>query len=148
MPRSLQNKLRVTVSLQRRIHWKNWPLFKGFWCDDYMYRFCDTGDYSSIYEVLLAGKQWKDYNWSCGPRDVAPEVLDHFAVTLIDINQLRSIAEKDMEERQSEFMSAEEIIDENIHEFRHLHRTRSLELKMKEVPEKSVKSRIAHSMMC
>ncbi|MFN8144035.1 MAG: glutamyl-tRNA reductase [Bacteroidia bacterium] len=90
-----------------------------------------------IYEVLLQGESNEKIIIDLAvPADIAPEVLDHFAVTLIDINQLRSIAEKNMEERQSEFMSAEEIIDENIHEFRHLHRTRSLELKMKEVPEK------------
>ena len=83
-------------------------------------------------EVLLQGESNEKIIIDLAvPADIAPEVLDHFAVTLIDANQLRSIAEKNMEERQSEFMSAEEIIDENIHEFRHLHRTRSLELKMK-----------------
>ncbi|HRH66589.1 MAG TPA: glutamyl-tRNA reductase [Bacteroidia bacterium] len=70
------------------------------------------------------------------PADIHPDIIDNYSVALIDISQLRAIADKNMEERQSEFMSAEEIIDENIQEFRHLHRTRSLELKMKEVPEK------------
>ncbi|MBK6443990.1 MAG: glutamyl-tRNA reductase [Bacteroidetes bacterium] len=92
---------------------------------------------TSVYESLLQGESKEKILIDLAvPADIHPEIIDNFAVSLIDINQLRAIAEKNMEERQSEFMSAEEIIDENIHEFRHLHRTRSLELKMKEVPEK------------
>ena len=41
-----------------------------------------------------------------------------------------------MVERQSEVFHAEEIIEENISLFRHMHRTRMLEVKMKDVPEK------------
>ncbi|MBL0065913.1 MAG: glutamyl-tRNA reductase [Bacteroidetes bacterium] len=91
----------------------------------------------SIYESLLQGDTNQKILIDLAvPADVHPDVADNFSISLIDISQLRAVADKNMEERQSEFMSAEEIIDENIHEFRHLHRTRSLELKMKEVPEK------------
>ena len=91
----------------------------------------------SIYESLLQGDTTQKILIDLAvPADIHPDVADNFSISLIDISQLRAIADKNMEERQSEFMSAEEIIDENIHEFRHLHRTRSLELKMKEVPEK------------
>jgi glutamyl-tRNA reductase len=94
---------------------------------------------TSVYESLLQGESKEKILIDLAvPADIHPEIIDNFAVSLIDINQLRAIAEKNMEERQSEFMSAEEIIDENIHEFRHLHRTRSLELKMKEVQRRSV----------
>ncbi|REK03471.1 MAG: glutamyl-tRNA reductase [Bacteroidetes bacterium] len=70
------------------------------------------------------------------PSDIHPSVLATNNVAVIDISELKVLAEKNLEERKSEFAAAEEIIDENVRGFRHLHRTRSLELKMKEVPEK------------
>lgn len=70
------------------------------------------------------------------PSDLDADIQKKFPVKLIDISELKSVAESNLLERQSEFSAAAEIIDENINEFRHLHRTRTLELKMKEVPEK------------
>lgn len=70
------------------------------------------------------------------PADVHSDVQNNFAVDLIDISELKVVAESNLLERQSEFAAAELLIDESVSEFRHLHRTRTLELKMKEVPEK------------
>ncbi|HNQ60758.1 MAG TPA: glutamyl-tRNA reductase [Bacteroidia bacterium] len=70
------------------------------------------------------------------PADIHPEVCNNFKVDLIDIANLKSVAEKNLLERKAEFVAAEELISECVSEFRHLHRTRTLELKMKEVPEK------------
>ena len=70
------------------------------------------------------------------PSNVCQEVLDANKTNLIDVNELKEIASSNLEERQSEYVAAEELIEENIVNFRHLYRTRSLELKMRNVPEK------------
>ncbi len=70
------------------------------------------------------------------PSDVHPDVNKNFASSIIDISELKSVAEKNLLERKSEFAAADELIEESVCEFRHLHRTRTLELKMKEIPEK------------
>ena len=70
------------------------------------------------------------------PSNVAQEVLEANKENVIDVNELKEIASANLEERQSEYVAAEELIEENIVNFRHLYRTRSLELKMKNVPEK------------
>jgi len=70
------------------------------------------------------------------PADIHTDLHTNFQVDIIDIADLKNVAEKNLLERKSEFVAAEELIDESVSEFRHLHRTRTLELKMKEVPEK------------
>ncbi len=70
------------------------------------------------------------------PSNISTEVLEANKANVIDVNELKEIASSNLEERQSEYMAAEELIDENIKNFRHLYRTRSLELKMRNVPEK------------
>lgn len=70
------------------------------------------------------------------PSNVAQEVLDANKENVIDVNELKEIASANLEERQNEYVAAEELIEENIVNFRHLYRTRSLELKMRNVPEK------------
>src|SRR5205085_4639272 len=57
-------------------------------------------------------------------------------IDLIDISKLQAVAEKNIVGRQSEVLNAEEIIEENVNLFRHKHRTRMLEVKMRDVPEK------------
>lgn len=70
------------------------------------------------------------------PQDIDPAVRAEFPVALISIVELKTIADKNLQERKSEFAEAEAIIEDCILEFRQLRRTRTLELKMKEVPEK------------
>lgn len=70
------------------------------------------------------------------PSNVAIEVLEANKKNVVDVNELKEIASSNLEERQSEYVAAEELIEENIINFRHLYRTRSLELKMRNVPEK------------
>ena len=70
------------------------------------------------------------------PSNIHAQVLSDNSDRLIDINELREIASSNLEERQAEYLAAEELIDSNVLNFRQLYRTRSLELKMKNVPEK------------
>lgn len=70
------------------------------------------------------------------PSNIEPEVFENNNIDLIDITQLRSVAEKNRIERQHEVIAAEEIIEDNINLFHHVYKTRNLEIKMKDVPEK------------
>ncbi len=70
------------------------------------------------------------------PSNVDPVIYSKYKIDLIDISKLQVVAEKNMMERQSEVIAADEIIEENISHFRHMHRTRNIEVKMKDVPEK------------
>ncbi len=70
------------------------------------------------------------------PSDIHPDIRNNYSVSVIDISDLKVVAEKNLLERKAEFAAAEELIQESVDEFRHMHRTRTLELKMKEVPEK------------
>lgn len=90
-----------------------------------------------IYEGLLNGETGKKVVVDLAvPADIHPLVSSRPDIHLIDISELKSIAEKNLVERQGEFRHAERIIDENILLFHELFRTRMLELKMKEVPHK------------
>lgn len=77
------------------------------------------------------------------PADIERTILKNHQAHLIDIEQLKSEAERNLAERQGELHAAEKILEESIVEFRHLLRTRKLELKMKEVPEiiRAIKSK-------
>ena len=70
------------------------------------------------------------------PSNIQAEVFENYNIDLIDITQLRSVAEENMIERQHEVIAAEEIIEDNINLFHHVYKTRNLEIKMKDVPEK------------
>jgi len=70
------------------------------------------------------------------PADIDRVILQKHKARLIDIEEIKSEAEKNIKERRGELHIAEKIIDESITEFKQMLRTRKLELKMKEVPEK------------
>ena len=70
------------------------------------------------------------------PSNIESDVYENNDIDLIDISQLRSVAEKNKIERQREVFASEKIIEENIELFHQMHKTRKLEIKMKDVPEK------------
>ena len=70
------------------------------------------------------------------PSNIESDVYENNDIDLIDISQLRSVAEKNKIERQHEVFASEKIIEENIELFHQMHKTRKLEIKMKDVPEK------------
>lgn len=70
------------------------------------------------------------------PSNIDSAVIEEFATDLIDISNLRNIASQNLLERENEIEAAEEIIDENINIFHQLNKTRKVEIKMKEVPQK------------
>lgn len=70
------------------------------------------------------------------PADVSDEVISGFDVQYIGLNELKREAEQNLHERESEVAAAMEIINDRIEEFHAQYRTRKVELKMREVPEK------------
>ncbi len=70
------------------------------------------------------------------PSNIHSDVLVANKANLIDINELKEIASSNLEERKGEYLAAEQLIEENIVNFRQLYKTRALELKMKNVPDK------------
>ena len=70
------------------------------------------------------------------PSNIDPAIYTKHQISLIDINELRDTAERNLSERKSEFEAAEALVEENIVAFRQMYRTRALELKMREVPGK------------
>lgn len=70
------------------------------------------------------------------PADISREVVSGFDVQYIGLSELKSEAEHNLHEREAEVAAAQEIINEGIEEFYAQFRTRKVELKMREVPEK------------
>lgn len=70
------------------------------------------------------------------PADVSGEVIRKNNVLYIGLNELKEEAEHNLRERESEVKVARHIIEEGVDEFKIQLRTRKVELKMREVPEK------------
>lgn len=70
------------------------------------------------------------------PNDTAPEVTKNFPVHYIEVESLKETARKNIQERYSELVHAEEIIEENIKDFEHDLRQRKIEIAMSGVPKK------------
>ncbi|MNJ97684.1 Glutamyl-tRNA reductase [compost metagenome] len=70
------------------------------------------------------------------PNDTALEVRENFPIHYIEVESLKEVARKNIQERYDELVSAEHIIEENIKEFDAVLRQRRIELAMSEVPKK------------
>ena len=70
------------------------------------------------------------------PNDTAPEVVKNFPMHFIEVESLKEIARKNIQERYDELINAEHIIDENIKEFESVLRQRKIEIAMSDVPKK------------
>jgi len=90
-----------------------------------------------LYRKLLNGDTGKKVIVDLAiPNDVAPSVIKNFPVHYIEVESLKEIARKNIQERYDELVSAEQIIDQNIKEFDLDLRQRKIEIAMSEVPQK------------
>lgn len=90
-----------------------------------------------IYKKLLNGDSSKKVIVDLAiPNDTAPEVVKNFPVHYIEVESLKEIARKNIQERYDELVSAEHIIEENIKDFELVLRQRKIEIAMSCVPEK------------
>lgn len=90
-----------------------------------------------LYESLLQGETDKKVVIDIAiPQDLAPEIKDKHKVTHISVHLLQEISNENLKERSKEIEHVEVILAEKIEEFRQLHKLRTVELAMREVPQK------------
>ena len=97
-----------------------------------------------IYKQLLNGETGKKVIVDLAvPNDTAPEVVKNFPIHYIEVESLKEVARKNIQERYDELVSAELIIDQNIKEFDADLRQRKIEIAMSCVPQqiKAIKSK-------
>jgi glutamyl-tRNA reductase len=69
------------------------------------------------------------------PNDLDPEILNHYDVNLIAVNNLQEVARENLAAREQEMEACRAIISRNIEVFRQTLRTRKVEVAMRVVPE-------------
>ena len=90
-----------------------------------------------IYKQLLNGDTEKKVIVDLAiPNDTAPEIIRNFPVHYIEVESLKEIARKNIQERYDELVNAEHIIEENIKDFELVLRQRKIEIAMSGVPQK------------
>ncbi len=90
-----------------------------------------------IYQKLLNGDTGKKVIVDLAvPNDTAPEVPLKFPVHFIEVESLKEIARKNIQERYNELVHEEQIIAENIKDFELVLRQREIEIAMSIVPQK------------
>lgn len=90
-----------------------------------------------IYKKLLNGDTTKKVILDLAiPNDTAAEVIENFPVYYIEVESLKEVARKNIQERYDELVNAEHIIEENIQDFGLVLRQRKIEIAMSCVPQK------------
>ena len=90
-----------------------------------------------VYEQLLQGEKDRKVVIDIAlPQDLDPKVQEEQNVTHISVEVLQKISNENLKERSKEIQHVEEIIAEAIFEFKHLHKVRTVEIAMREVPQK------------
>jgi glutamyl-tRNA reductase len=90
-----------------------------------------------IYQALLNGDMDKKVIVDLAvPNDVALEVREEFPIHYIEVESLKEVARKNIQERYDELVNAEHIIEANINEFDAVLRQRRIEIAMSDVPKK------------
>lgn len=70
------------------------------------------------------------------PQDLAPEILEKYNVTHISVEVLQKISNENLKSRSKEIQHVEDILSEALFEFKRIYQIRSVELAMREVPNK------------
>jgi glutamyl-tRNA reductase len=137
--RTLENAMKLAAELNGKAH----PLSelqgytKGF---DVIVTCTGAEDHiitKDIYTSLVGSDKAKKVVIDLAvPSDLDPEILKSYDVNLIAVNNLRSVAEDNLRERQKELDACMAIVDAGIEEFHQTLKTRRLEVAMSEVPRK------------
>ena len=92
---------------------------------------------TEIYKRLLNGETDKKVIVDLAvPNDTDIAVRENFPMYYIEVESLKEVARKNIQERYNELVHAEHIIEENIKEFESCLRQRRIELVMSDVPKK------------
>ncbi|MCF8433666.1 MAG: hypothetical protein K9G37_04275, partial [Crocinitomicaceae bacterium] len=70
------------------------------------------------------------------PQDLHPTIVENYPVTHISIDVLQKISNENLKERSKEIQHVEEIISEALFDFKHIQKMRSVEIAMRDVPQK------------
>lgn len=70
------------------------------------------------------------------PNDFDTEILKEHTLDLIEVESLKEIASRNLEERKKSMSVCEAIVDKSLVEFKEVYHVRQVELAMKEVPQK------------
>ena len=90
-----------------------------------------------VYQNLLNGEEGKKIVLDLAvPNNLSAEVVQNFPINYIQVETLKEIARKNIQERYDELINAEHIIDQNIKEFVSVLRQRRVEIAMSDVPRK------------
>ncbi len=92
---------------------------------------------STNYKTLLQGEKDEKLIVDLGiPNNVEQTVSKNFDVQYIEIEDLKTLAKKNLSFRENEITNARKIIKRNLKEFIPIHKQRQLEKAMKDIPEK------------
>jgi glutamyl-tRNA reductase len=90
-----------------------------------------------IYENLLQGETDRKVVIDLAlPQDIDPEIVANHKLNHISVEVLQKISNENLKERSKEIQHVEEIIAEALYEFRNIHKLRTVEIAMREVPQK------------
>lgn len=90
-----------------------------------------------IYDHLLQGDTGRKVVIDIAiPQDLSPEIVAKHKVIHISVEVLQKISNENLKERSKEIQHVEEIIAEARVEFRQIHHARSVEIAMRDVPNK------------
>ena len=70
------------------------------------------------------------------PNDLDPEIIENNKVKYISVDQLKSVAESNLREREKELVHCNKLIDSHIEQFKGVFKIRQIENAMGEVPQK------------
>jgi glutamyl-tRNA reductase len=92
---------------------------------------------SQLYKSLVGDDKTKKVVIDLAvPNDLDTEILNHYDVNLIAVNNLQEVAKENLQAREKELEACKIIIEKNIEEFKQILKTRKVELAMSEVPKK------------
>lgn len=90
-----------------------------------------------LYKQLLQGEESRKVVIDIAlPQDLHPQIVEDHHVTHISVDILQKISNENLKERSKEIQHVEEIIAEALFDFKHIQKVRSVELAMRDVPEK------------
>lgn len=90
-----------------------------------------------IYSSLLQGESSRKVVIDIAiPQDLSPAIIKRHNVTHISVEVLQKISNENLKLRSAEIQHVEEIISAALFEFKHINQVRTVELAMREVPQK------------
>lgn len=89
-----------------------------------------------IYSQLLQGEKSKKVVIDIAiPHDLDKKIVENYNVTHISVDVLQKISDQNLRERSNEVSHVEEILAQELEQFKYIHKIRNVEIAMREVPQ-------------